>query len=198
MPEAVRPCVAISRLPGTPAAELGQRLAERLDYAFFGIELVDEIARTQGVSRYIIEQLDEHVRSGLDRWLFDTFKHSTWDEVEHLHNIGRTVSTLAAKGAAVILGRGATFLLRHDQALRVQVVASRESREHRLADARNIDAKEARNVLAGEERERLHFLREFADEPNDPLHFDLVLNTDHHDIEYWVELVAGAVERLPR
>ena len=197
-PETVQPCVAISRLPGTPAAELGQRVAEQLDYAFFGIELVDEIARTQGVSRYIVEQLDEHVRTGLDRWLLDTFKSSSWDETEYLRNIGRTVSALAAKGAAVILGRGATFLLREEQALSVQVIASRKSRERRLAQAMSIDAREARSMLAREERERLHFLKEFAEDPNDPLHFDLVVNTDHRDVDYWADLMVDAVRRLPR
>ena len=197
-PEVVRPCVALSRLPGTPAVELGQRVAERLGYGFFGIELVDEIARTQGVSRYIVEQLDERVRTGLDRWLLDTFRGSSWTEKEYLHNVGRVVSALAEKGAAVIVGRGATFLLRAEQAFSVQVIASRESREHRLAEARGIDAKEARASLADEERERLRFLREFAEDPNDPLHFDLVVNTDRRTVEDWADLIADAVERLSR
>jgi hypothetical protein len=36
-PRPRRPCVALSRLPGSGADEFGQRLAERLGYAFFGI-----------------------------------------------------------------------------------------------------------------------------------------------------------------
>ena len=52
--EAARPCVALSRLPGAGAAELGQRLAERLGYAFFGIEIVDHIARRTGARAAIV------------------------------------------------------------------------------------------------------------------------------------------------
>jgi cytidylate kinase len=195
--QVVRPCVAMSRFPGTPGAELGRNVAERLGYGFFGIELVDEIVRTEGVSRYLVEQLDEHVRTGLDRWLLDTFHHPAWTEKEYLYDVARTISALAHKGSAVILGRGAPFLLSDEQAFKVQVIASRGTRARRLAAAKGVDGTHAASMLQAEENDRLRFLREFVADPDDPLHFDVVVNTDHRDIAYWTDLIVGAVDSLP-
>jgi len=195
-PNRVRPCVALSRLPGTPAVEIGQLVAEQLGYGFFDIEIVDEIARSEGVGREIVSHLDEHVRHGLDRWLLDTFRGSTWTERDYLHALGRVISGLAARGSAVIMGRGATFLLDETQALRIQIVGSRTRRIERLAAARSLPPAGAEATLEAEEEERSRFLGEFAEMPDSPLHFDLVVNTDFRDPHYWASLIAATVRRL--
>lgn len=196
MPSATMPCVALSRLPGTPAAAIGQRVAERLGYAFFGIELVDEIARTEDVTADVVGYMDEHVRSTLDRYLLDLFRNADYDERDYLHSVGRVMRAFGDKGSAVLLGRGAPFLLDASQALRVQVIASRETRTKRLADVRQCSVRDAQTALAEEEQARLKFLREFVSDPDDAGHFDLVVNTDYRDEDYWVDLVVFAVERL--
>ena len=67
-------CIAISRHPGAGGAELGLRVADALGYAFFGIELVEEIARTQHVPRALVEGLDERLRDAAERFLGDSFR----------------------------------------------------------------------------------------------------------------------------
>ena len=69
--EVTRPSIALSRLPSAGAAELGQRLADQLGYAFFGIELVDHIARRAGLHPELVAGVDEHVRSAIDRYVVD-------------------------------------------------------------------------------------------------------------------------------
>ena len=63
-----KPCVAISRMPGAGGAEVGRRVAEALDYGFFGRETVDEIGRGLGLDDWLMGGLDEHVRTGIDRF----------------------------------------------------------------------------------------------------------------------------------
>jgi hypothetical protein len=65
-----RRCIALSRLPGAGAEELGHRLADTLGYAFFGIEIVDRIARKAGIQRELVAGLDERVRGGVEA-IFD-------------------------------------------------------------------------------------------------------------------------------
>src|SRR5262245_66679043 len=64
-----RPCVVLSRLPGSGASELGHLLAERLGYAFFDIEIVDHIARNAGIQRELVSNVDERVRSATESLL---------------------------------------------------------------------------------------------------------------------------------
>lgn len=173
-----RPCVAISRLPYSGAHDVGERVAARLDYGFFGREIVDEIAKEEGVARDLVAGLDEHVESAIERHVIDGFRHRNFSESDYLRGVSRVVSTLAHRGAAVILGRGSAFLLDPSQALRVLIVAPVDARRTRLAELRKISLEEASERLRLEDQERAEFhRRSFHVEQDDPVHYDLVVNT---------------------
>lgn len=174
----VRPSVAISRLHYSGAHDVGERVAARLDYGFFGREIVDEIAREEGVARELVAGLDEHVESAIERHVIDGFRHRKFTESDYLRGVAKLVSTVAHRGAAVILGRGSAFLVDPSQALRVLVVAPVEARRARMAELRKISLEEATERLRVEDQEREEFhRRSFHLEQSDPVHYDLVVNT---------------------
>jgi cytidylate kinase len=185
--------VAISRLPHALGEEVAKRLAEKLDYGLFGIEIVDQIAREHGVQRELIAHLDEHVRSSVDRWVVDAFRARSFRESDYMRGVVRVVGTLAERGMAVIFGRGAPFILGPDRALRVLVVASDEARAQRLAHTQSISVKEAQARLRIDDAERLAFLRNFVADPDDARHFDLVVNTGSLGLDEGVRLIAAAL-----
>ncbi len=191
------PCIALSRLPGSGGAALGQRIAEWLDYGFFGIEIVDQIAREQGIQRRLVTGLDERLRGSIDRYVADAFRSTrAFTESDYLQHVVRTVATLGERGMAVILGRGAPFILPAEQALRVLVVAPTPARIERLVKARGLSTREAAQRLEREERERLAFLRhQFGVDPDDPRLYDLVVNTGTLSIDSAAALVVEALRR---
>ena len=190
------PCVAMSRLPGSGAASLGRRVAERLGYGFFGIEIVDTIARQQGVQRELVAALDEHVRSLIDRFVADSFRSRPFREGDYLRQVVHTVATLGQQGMAVILGRGSAFVLPPGQALRVLVVAPREARIEHLAKERSLSREQAEERLAREEGERREFNRYHFDvDPDDASLYDLVVNTATLGQEGAEELIVAALQR---
>ena len=194
-PRPRRRCVALSRLPASGGAELGQRVAEKLDYGFFGIEIVDRIAREQGIQRRLLAGLDEHVRSVIDRHLTDAFRLSAFTESDYLRHVVRTVATLGERGMAVILGRGSPFILTRDQALRVLVVAPTGHRVERLARARGLAEPDAVGQLDREDAERREFLQHhFGVNPDDPTLYDLVVNTGTLGIDRAAALVVDALQ----
>jgi cytidylate kinase len=171
------PCIAISRLPGSGAAEIGQRVAKALDYGFFGVEILERIARQQGIQRRLLAGLDEHVRSLIERHLSDAFGSRAFTESDYLRHVIRTIATLGERGMAVILGRGSPFILSPDRALRVLVVAPGAVRLEQLAKARHLPLEEAAPLLAQEEAARHEFHRHhFGVNPDEPTHYDLVVN----------------------
>lgn len=195
-PRPVRHCVAVSRMPGAGGGELARRLAERLDYGLFDRNLVDAVAAQAGVQARLVAGLDERVRSLIERVVKDAFRTGTFAESDYLRELMRTVRTVAERGDAVILGRGAAQLLSAQQALRVRVVAPRPARVERRAKERGIGADEAARQIDGEEAERREFFRfHFRLDPEDACLYDLVLNTGSLSLETAVELVAEALRR---
>jgi cytidylate kinase len=176
--ETPRPCVALSRLPGSGAAELGQRLAERLGYAFFGIEIVDHIARRTGLRRELVAGVDEHVRSAIDRYVADGLRRERFTESDYARQLVDTIAALGERGAAVVLGRGSVYILPPERALRLLVVAPREHRVERIARLEALGAEDAARRIDALDAERREFLtHHFRGDPDDPTRFDLCLNT---------------------
>lgn len=185
-------CVALSRLPHAGAAEIAQSVAEKLDYGFFGIEIVDRIARARGIDRALVAELDERVRSLIDRYVLDSIRDHRFNESQYLRSVVRTVVTLGERGMSVILGRGAPFVLGPKQALRVLVVAPRQRRIEKLAKREALTIAAATSRLLREDDQRQDFLAQFGVDPDDPSLYDLIVNSDSLGHDASVRLVIDA------
>jgi cytidylate kinase len=175
---------------------VGQLVARWLDYGFFGQSLVDEIARDVGVEHWMVKGLDEHVRSAIDRFVADAFTHREFTEDDYLWHVSRTVATLGRRGSAVVVGRGAAFLLSREEALRVLIVAPRDARVERYAAVKDLPPERAAEVLTRAEEQRAEFAAtQFGVRQDDPLLYDLVLNTGTLSAEAAARLVVDALRR---
>lgn len=194
------PCVVISRLPGAGGVELGQNVASSLGYPFFDREIVEWVAQRTGQREHLVAGLDEHVRNAIDRFVTDGFARERFTESEYLHHLVRVLVTLGERGGAVILGRGAQFILPPERALRIFVVASREERSERIRRERSLSAAEAALRVRQEDANRREFLRHhFRREPDDPTSYDLCLNTGFISMEAATKLVVDAYHgRFPK
>ena len=197
--ETPAPCVALSRLRGSGGVEIGRRVAEWLDYGFFDKEIVDWIAREEGIQRQLVEGLDERMRGRIDRYVVDSFQAHPFTESDYLRDLVRIIATLGNRGMAVIAGRGAAFILPPARALRVLVMAPVEERVERFAAAEGIETEAATARLAEEDAERSEFYRtQFGVEQSDPLLYDLVVNTGTLSVEAGARLVVEALRsRFP-
>ncbi len=188
------PCIALSRLPRSGAAELGHIVAGKLEFGFFGIEIVEHMAQELGIQRQMIALLDEHVRNVIDRYVADSFRRKAVTESTYLRQLLRTLTTLGEGGGAVILGRGSPYVLRPERTLRVLVVASRPYRLARLAAAGQLGEKKAEEQLEREDAERLEFIdHHFGVNPDDPTLYDLVVNTETLGLDGASALVVDAL-----
>lgn len=188
-----RPTVAISRLPHSGGIDLGRRAAELLDFGLFDREIVEQIATEQGIQQRLVVGLDERVRSGIDRYISDTFQRQAFTESDYLRHLVRIIATIGRRGMAVILGRGAAFILPPERTLRVLVVAPAAFRAQHLAEAEGLPLERAAAQIADldEERRRFH-QHHFGVGQEDPLQYDLAVNTAAMSIDSGAELVASA------
>jgi cytidylate kinase len=194
------PCVALSRLPGSGGTELGLRLADRLNYGFFGVEIVDQSVRERGIQRRLVAGVDEHVRSVIDRHVVDAFRAGAFTESEYLRHVVRAIATLSERGMAVIVGRGAPFIIPPERALRVLAVAPTLARIERRAKSRGLSREQAAKLIEQEDADRRYFLRHhFGVRPEDPTRYDLVVNTGTLGMDAATALVLDALRhRFPK
>jgi cytidylate kinase len=134
--EATLPCVALSRPLGAGAADLGLGVANQLGFPFFNREIVEQIARQTGYQEQMIAGVDEQIRSAIDRFVTDGFARKKFSESSYMRQLVRIMAALGERGGAVIMGRGAQFILRPERTLRV-LVAPLADRVERLRGNRS-------------------------------------------------------------
>lgn len=193
------PCVVLSRPLGAGAAELGRRVAEMLGFPFFDREIVEWIGRRTGHRERLIAGVDAQIRSAIDRFVTDGFTRERFTESDYLRQLVRIMAALSERGGAVILGRGAQFILPPARMLRVLVVAPRPERVERIRKRQSISAPEAEEVVRQADASRREFLRcHFHREPDDPLDYDLCVNTSSVTLGAAARLLVAAYhERFP-
>lgn len=192
LPEPPRPPITISRQAGTEGTELGRRVAEALGFRLWDQELVQRVAEQNGAPEALLRAVDERARNAIEDLLAGILMGDLSTETEYMAQLMRLFHALAHHGRAVIVGRGAQFVLAPDAALRVRVVGPVDVRLRNLA-ARGLSESAARAELERLDRERLHFVRHhYHRDASDPCAYDLVVNVGSISLSGAAEIVAGA------
>ncbi|HOO00563.1 MAG TPA: cytidylate kinase-like family protein [Syntrophales bacterium] len=188
----IRPVITMSRLPGAGANSIAARLAKELDIDLFDSQIVERIAENSKVSKKIVESLDEQDRSILDEWLQALAEERMWS-YEYLQHLTHVVFAIGTHGHALIMGRGASFILPEEVCLRVLVVAPLQTRVDNVIKAYNVPEEEAKKRVLMTEANRIAFIRKYFNKDMlDPLNYDLVLNTKNLNIDAAVNIVKDA------
>ena len=97
-----------------------------------------------------------------------------------LRQIEETVLQLASKGNVILIGRGANLITRPlGHVFHVRLVGSLEKRLKHCQDRYGITRNAALRLIRDEDRGRKRYLKKYFDEDlDDPLLYNLVLNTD--------------------
>jgi cytidylate kinase len=185
----IRPVITMSRLPGAGGNCLAQRLADSLKIDLFDHEIVEKIATNSKVSRQIVESLDEQDRSVFEEWINALGEDHMWS-YEYLQHLTNVVGAIGTHGHAIIVGRGASFILPREVSLRLLVTAPLDVRVRNVARIFNVPEKEARRRVMRTEADRRAFIRKyFQADLTDPNNFDLVINTENTDLSLAARIV---------
>jgi cytidylate kinase len=186
----IRPVITVSRLPGCNAWNIAKQISEALEIDFFDQEIVDEIAKNADVNRRVVETLDEQDSSIVLDWLATlTAERYLWP-YEYLNHLTKLIGTIGAHGHAVILGRGASYILPKEICLRVLVVAPLELRIRNVKDTYGVSEKEAKKHVMRIESDRVAFIKQyFHADMLDPINYDMVFNMEMNERDMVVEMI---------
>lgn len=184
------PVIAISRLPGCGATSIAKKVATECGFDYYNNNIVEQIAENSKLSTSFIKTLDEKRKSMVQDWLLYLVSNRYMWREEFLRKLAEIFLTLGKHGGAVILGRGASFVIPPQEALRVLLVAPLEIRIKKVMKDLSISKEDARKRIMMIDSERKGYVRQFFHvDMMDPLHYDIVINTEPMSIDCSVKLI---------
>ncbi len=186
--------VTISRDPGSGGRIVGQRLAAKLGFDIFHREILHEMAKSADVSQHLLETLDEKGLSILEDWISSlVYDRHLWPD-EYLQILMKVIGTIGRHGRAVIIGRGANFILPADRQFRVRITAPRKLRIANVVRDFNISEEEAERRIIRTESDRKAFVRKYFNAGiADAMNYDLILNTGTLSLDNAVDVISAAL-----
>jgi len=190
-----RPCLTVSREPGAGGSEIARILAADLKMDLIGGQIISRVAESARMSEKVVKTLDEKNVSKLDSWINSLFtSRHLWPDV-YLQHLTKVIGTIGEHGNAIIVGRGAQFILRPDRIFRVRFIAPFDKRVHRVMKNRNCTSEEAESYIIKTDSDRAAFIKKYFNEDiTDPAHYDLVVNTAVISCEEAAEMVKKAFQ----
>lgn len=212
------PIVTIRGHLGSGAPETGKLIADKIHTDYIDREIIAEVAERLKWSKQGILQ-KEMPPGTLGGRILEALSHSypagigysgayapAWeippDDITYLAGLESVIKELAGSGSTVIRGRGSQLILRdYPSAFHVLIVAQLEIRLKRVMKSLKMDEEQAKKEIERFDSSRREFTkRYFHAELEDPLHYDLVVNTNHLDFEDAASIVVNAIpfrERQP-
>ena len=203
--------ICVSHLTGAEGEAVARGVAEQLDLRYLDDEIIETAAEWVDLDASVVGDVER--RKSLLSRIGETMRGQSIPDrpdasaqhrgapVRELPSsedlralITDAIRVAAREGNMVIASHAASMVLADEtDVLRVLVTASPKTRLVRIARALSLDAPRAEKVLAQEDAARADYLKRFYSvELELPIHYDLVINTDHVAPERAAELIAFA------
>jgi len=189
--------IAIGRQSGARGTSTARAVAERLGWAVYDRELLEQIALDTNLKAKVLEEVDENRVGWLREFMESVSSAGRVSDIAYVHRLLKTLASLAARGNCVFVGRGVAHILPVETTLRVRLVAPVAWRVRATSRKLGVSEAEASLKVAAIDRHRVEFVREhFNQDTTDPSLYDLVLNTARFSVEQCADLIVEALHRL--
>lgn len=189
--------ITISRQIGSGGACIGKLAARELSFLFLDRLIVEAIANRARIRKSAVETIDERGMGFVEEFLSSTFLPKSLSNSEYFKHLTAVLLVAAKHGNAVILGRGAHFLLRSFPLFRVRIVCPFTKRVERIAERDHISSKEAKAKAKASDTERTDLMKShFNSRIDEVTNYDLVLNTENLTIQQAAEIVVLSYRKM--
>ncbi len=185
--------ITISRQTGSRGSYLATELAERLGFQRLHREVIDAIAKESGYYKRLLEALDERTRGHLHSAFEAAMTGQLVDRSDYNEYLHKVVMSLAELGGVILMGRGGNFILGPRKGMHVRVVCPYATRIENLCRYKQIAPRDAKELIDRSDKERRDFIKSvFHHDIDDPMHYDMVINTGLMSLESAVSLIESA------
>ncbi len=189
------PWISISRQAGSHGSELATRVAERLGWRAYDKEILAAIATETFSDELVLSRLDEQGVREFDEYLVGIIVPEDPGQARYLVGMMHVIARLARQGRAVLVGRGAGWLLTPACGLRVRLIGSVDARVAEVTRSHGIAPDDARRLVAENDQAQRAFIHQaFHREIDDPAGYDLFLNVPDLGLDVALETVVAAAK----
>ncbi len=201
--DAPRRAVTISRQAGSGAHAVAEKLAlllqahaakEAPPWTIFDRNLVGKVLQEhnlpEGIAKFMPEDRTTEIADTMEE-LFGLHPPS-WLLVR---KVTETILHLAELGNVILIGRGAAVVTANlTHVFNVRLVSALEKRVQRIQELEHLSRKAALKFIEREDRGRERYLKKYFEaDVDDPLLYDLTINTDRVSHDQAARLIADAV-----
>lgn len=196
--------ITISHQFGSGGAEIGKKLSEKLSIPFVDRQILKQVAEKLDIPEAEIESREEratsfwHAFTRLEAFNdpFTAIGAEYYPSDRELYELeSEFIGQIAEKSSAIILGRGARYILRnHPRHLCVFVHADMNDRARRVSRQSFLTKAAAQKLIEKNDRERNAYLKNYTRlEWLDARTYDLCINTSSTGIDNAVDMIAGSL-----
>lgn len=200
-----RSFITLSRQTGAGGITIGRILTEilqkhyRADSGLPPWDVLDKnlIASDKNLQARLQHHSDGFRHTDSQRML-DVLFGAHREELTHIKKVSETMIRLADIGHVILVGRGANILTRNlAGGFHVRLVGSYPKRLKHIQNYYGLTRDQADHKIKEEDQARKNYLRKYFEKDiDDPLLYDVVLNTDYFSYEDAARLISHAVIRL--
>ena len=182
--------VTISRQAGAGGSEIARILAKKTGMDLMAGQIIQHVAESSKMSTKVVETLDEKAMTTMESWVNSMFVSRHLWPSDYLKHLTRVIGTIGRHGNAIIVGRGAGYILPPETTFRIKVIAPLEYRIESMMRIRSLPRADAQKYIEKRDGDRIAFVRKyFQADAMDPLNYDLVINTEKVGIEGAVDTI---------
>lgn len=187
--------IAISRDAGARGEPIARRVASRLGWQLFNHDLLEYIAQEGSFRQNVLEELPPAEAAWVQEQLQHLQKQQNLSNHPSILHLARTVLALGVQGEAVLLGRGAGFILPERSTLHVRLVAPLADRIAFTSQWLRLTEEEAAEEVRQRDQRRTDFISTHFHRKASDLHqYDLVLNSSRLGEEICTDLILQAAK----
>jgi cytidylate kinase len=185
--------IAFSRESGARGSTIGRRVGRKLDWPVYDQELLEYMAQDTVARQGMLDNLAPAAAAWVEAQLQQLMREQNISQHPSIQHLARVVLALGAQGEAVLIGRGAGFILPRASTLHVRMVAPLDERVAYMSEWLRLTRDEAAEKVRVRDLRRNEFIStHFHRNPDDVHQYDILLNASLLGEEVCAELIAQA------
>ena len=172
------PVITISREMGAGGHPIAELVVKNLGppWKLYHENLIDKIAKSVKLQKELIQEIDERKRPMVEELIYDILGKRYLSLSKYYRHLVKTLATIGKRGYAVIVGRGANFILK--DALKVRVICEMQQRIEWEIEFEKISREEAIKRIKESDKKRYEFVKTlFNHDIRKAHHYDLIIKT---------------------
>lgn len=191
--------VAITREAGARGGSIARKVARLLGWPLFNQDMLDYLNRDPSARAELLADVPEGATAWADLQLDRLSRDYRIPAESDTANVMRLMLTVAARGEAVLVGRGAGFVLPAESTVHVRIVCPLEQRIAYMGQWLRLTRDEAAEEVKARDGRRTAFLSHlFPQDAADVYRYDLILNSGRLSESACADIIAQTVRaKLP-